>query len=128
INKGGDYRLYYGNNDYIVYLHNNGEKIRQSTANHRLRDQKYYFKPGITWSGISSSFYAFRQQNSSVLCGDAGALIHEGEISLLGFLNSKVSRFLLDILNPTINIQGNDVERLPIIKPKDAKTELIVEN
>ena len=127
VNKGGDYRLYYGNNDYVINLYKNGKNIKESSYNHRLRDKNYYFKNGVTWSRISSQYFAFRYQPKNQLFGDAGPLIVGADSTVLGFLNSKVSKFILGLINPTINIQGIDVERLPIIETGNFEIEQLVD-
>ncbi|OOE12494.1 BREX-1 system adenine-specific DNA-methyltransferase PglX [Fictibacillus arsenicus] len=119
INKGGDYRIYYGNNDYVINLKNNGEKIKLTSPNYRLRDNKYYFKEGITWSRVTSSNIAFRENKSGTLFGDAGPIIfienQEDKLYLLGLLTSKVTNELLKFINPTLNYQIRDIETLPLV-------------
>jgi len=119
INKGGEYRLYFGNNEYIINLKNNGEKIKALSKNYRLRDKKYYFKNGITWSRVTSSKVAFRESNYGNLFGDAGPLIlvenKQMRLYLLGLLTSKITNELLKFINPTLNYQVRDIETLPLI-------------
>ncbi|MGY3777716.1 BREX-1 system adenine-specific DNA-methyltransferase PglX [Isobaculum melis] len=114
ISKGGNYRLYFGNNEYVIDLYKNGMHIKNSDGNYRLRDSQYYFKSGITWSRISSAYFAFRIQNEYMLFGDASPLIVQGDVELLAFLNSKVACYILKALNPTINIFVSDIQKLPI--------------
>ena len=119
INKGGYYRLYSGNDEYVINLKNNGEQVKRLSKNYRLRDQKYYFNNGITWSRISSSKIAFRESKPGSLFGDAGPLLivedQEKRNYLLGFLASKVTNELLKFINPTLNYQIRDIETLPLI-------------
>ena len=127
VNKGGSYRLYFGNNEYVIDLQNSGRNIKESKGNFRLRDSKYYFNQGITWSRISSSYFAFRIQTEGTLFGDASPLIINGDLELLAFLNSKITPYLLNAINPTINIFVSDIEKLPypnINKLRGRVTEL----
>lgn len=115
ISKGGDYKLYYGNNKHVINLYKNGKAIKTSEGNYRLRDSKYYFSEGITWSRISSAYFAFRLQDTNSLFSDAGPLIIGAGKEVLGLLNSKVSSYILQMLNPTLNIFVSDIKRIPII-------------
>lgn len=119
INKGGLARKYFGNNDFIVNLKNDGEDIKKKSVNYRLRDKNYYFKNGITWSRISTGNIAFRKAIRGSLFADAGPMMFindDNEIKYaLGLLNSIVIIDILNYLNPTMNYQINDIESIPIV-------------
>lgn len=127
--SGGDFRKYYGNNEYVVNLYNDGEDIKKISKNHRLRDKKYYFKKAITWSRISSSKIAFRVAEQGMVFGDAGPCMYlnnsEEYYYLLGYLNSNVSSIFLKALNPTMNFQVGDIENLPIKNVSSDEKKLV---
>lgn len=129
LNKGGEYRKWYGNNEYIIFMSNGGQLIKQKSLNYRLRDSKYYFLPCITWSRISTGRIGFRKSFKGFLFGDAGpsVFIKEDQIDyFLGFLCSKIPNILMNILNPTFNFQVQDIESIPIIKlDNESALELI---
>lgn len=128
INKGGEYRKYYGNNDYIINLKNMGSDIIKKSKNYRLRDKEYYFRKGITWSRISSGNVAFRKILDGSLFGDAApcAFIDNKEklIYILGILNSKVITEILKMINPTMNYQVTDINNLPIEISQEKKGQV----
>ena len=117
LNSGGGYRNWYGNNEKVVDLWNDGFNIRHNVKNFRLREKTYYFKSGITWGRITSSQIAFRDVVSGSLFGDAGpiAFISNRKQYVLGLLCSKVVNELLSATNPTLNFQVNDITNLPVI-------------
>jgi hypothetical protein len=124
INKGGELRKWYGNNDFIVNLLDNGREIKESGGNFRLREPKYYFKQGITWSRVTSANISFRFVPSGMVFGDAGPMIFiskedEYFYQCLGMLCSKISGKLLKIINPTLNYQVRDIGSLPLIITKN---------
>lgn len=121
LNSGGGYRKWYGNNQKIVDLYHDGIHIQQNVKNYRLRDKKYYFKKGITWGRITSSEIAFREVIEGSLFGDAGPIgfIEDKCEYVLGFLNSSIVKYLLNIKNPTLNFQVHDIMELPLIVSKD---------
>lgn len=116
LNSGGSFRKWYGNNNKIVNLFNDGEEIKRNVKNYRLRDKKYYFQPGITWGRITSSAIAFRNVVKGSLFGDAGPIgfITKHKYYVLSFLNSCVVKYLLNVLNPTLNFQVHDITNLPL--------------
>lgn len=121
LNSGGEFRKWYGNNIKVVNLWNNGAEIKSKVKNYRLRDDRYYFKRGITWGRITSSQIAFREVIEGSLFGDAGPIgfIEDKRFYVLGFLNSKVVKNLLQITNPTLNFQVHDIMELPLVFTED---------
>lgn len=113
---GGSQRKWYGNLDSVVYLYNNGEEIKTTVKNYRLREPKYYFLPCVSWPKICSGTTTFRYNPQGVLFGDSGLCLFVKENVLLytALLNSKVSSFLLSIINPTFNKQVSDIGSIPI--------------
>lgn len=130
LNSGGEFRKWYGNNTKVVNLLNNGCEIKANVKNFRLRDSRYYFKEGITWGRITSSQIAFRNVMSGSLFGDAGPIgfVKENKLYILGLLNSKVVKGLLQVTNPTLNFQVHDIMEIPldINKEQIEKVEYIV--
>lgn len=129
LNKGGSSRRYFGNNDFIINLENEGSDIKKISTNYRLRDKKYYFKKGITWSRISTSDISFREVIEGSLFGDAGPMMFvngdDERKYILGLLNSKIIINILYYLNPTMNYQVNDIENIPVIYNYLKKQEIV---
>lgn len=121
LNSGGDYRRWFGNNLKIINLWNHGYDIKNNSVNFRLRDEKLYFKPGITWGRISSSKIAFRESATGCVFGDAGPVgfIEKDKLFFLALLSSKATDSLLEMLNPTLNYQVGDVSALPVPNTTD---------
>lgn len=132
LNSGGGYRKWYGNNEKIVDLWNNGFNIRKNVINFRLREKSLYFKRGLTWGRITSSKIAFREVIKGSLFGDAGpiAFVEKNRKYILGFLCSKVINNLLSIINPTLNFQISDIMNVPLILDKkcDYIEKIVSEN
>lgn len=131
LNSGGSFRKWYGNNSKVVNLYMDGKDIKSKVKNYRLRDKEYYFKKGITWGRITSSDIAFRNVIDGSLFGDAGPIgfIDKNRFYLLAFFNSCVVKYLLNILNPTLNFQVHDITSLPVIfKFEDKINNYVVNN
>ena len=123
-NKGGDYRRWYGNNDNIVNWQNDGYKIRtfgieSGKVRSRPQNTEYYFRPGITWSFISSSNFGVRYSGEGFIFDVAGSSAFPGEqlnFKLTAFLASNLAWSFLKLLNPTANFQAGNIASLPISK------------
>jgi hypothetical protein len=117
-NKGGGVRKWYGNNELTVNWKDNGSEIRNSGLG-VFRNETFYFKKGITWSGMSSSFVSFRYSDSGfVFDSNKGPMIfHKNEdydfSFLLSFLNTKTTNYILNVVNPTVSTQIGDIVKLP---------------
>ena len=132
-NKGGAFRRWYGNREYVVNWENDGYEIknfRDEKGKLRSRPQnlQYYFKPSITWSDITSASFSGRYSEKGFIFDIKGSSGFPDEKILpyvLGFLNSSVSQKCIKILNPTITTQVGDMARIPVILDEEKRTEII---
>lgn len=124
-NKGGSYRKWYGNNAFVVFWKDNGHLIRTSLDDKgrikaRLGGIEYSFSKGIEMSRITGGELSFRIS--------LGGFVYESSTNdiyvnnkkwllewLLGYCNSKVVSYLLNLMNPTINVMPEDLRKLPCI-------------
>ncbi|GAA1511022.1 SAM-dependent methyltransferase [Agromyces terreus] len=124
VTKGGEYRKWYGNVSVVVDWQHDGRTLqtrmdptgsRVLAHNFNLED---IFKPGVTWSKISSGRFSGRYQPLGFIFNDPSAAIFPSgnQVStevLLAYLSSSVADFLLRALNPTLNFQPGNVSSLP---------------
>lgn len=121
-NKGGDYRKWFGNNEFVVNWESDGKEIRKFTdkyGNVRSRPQNtgYYFRSGLTWTATSSSYFGIRHSDHGFIFDVKGSSCFAPEdihYPLLGFLASFVATELLKFLNPTIEFQNGNIKTLPL--------------
>ncbi len=131
-NKGGQYKKWYGNRDYLVNWENDGYEIKNfkdNRGNLRSRPQnlEYQFKESITWSFVSSSYFGVRYTPKGSLfdVGGSSYFVDSKKILyILGFLGSKLSYELLKYQNPTLNFQVGNVSNLPLIYSEIHKPEI----
>lgn len=132
-NKGGQYRKWYGNNDYVVNWENSGYEIKHVAKNGRLASRpqniNYYFKECITWSKISSGDIAFRFKPAGHIFDVAGTSIFcesQDELKYLqGLLNSNVIMHVASFISPTLNYEVGQVATYPIVESNEKKNEII---
>ena len=136
-NKGGSFRKWYGNNEYLVDWENDGFEIKNFVdTNGKLRSRpqnvSFYFRRGITWTLISSS------NNFGVRYTPGGFLFDVNGSSafpedkyiyyITGLLCSKVSFEILKIINPTMAFQTGNISNIPTLITLDKKKFNDVEN
>ena len=129
-NKGGNFRKWYGNNEYVVLWENNGYAIKQNTLDNypqlswdnlgwKISNESYYFLPALTWSATSSSNFGIRHSDKGFLFDVKGSSCFcptQLHYPILGLLASSLISKLLAILNPTIEFQSGDIKQIPICK------------
>lgn len=122
-NKGGYFRKWYGNNDFVVNWENDGYEIKHFVdKNGKLRSRpqntQTYFKESITWSKISSGSLAFRYKPQGHIYDVAGTSIfgnHEILLYLEAYLNSCVASKIAEFLSPTLNFEVGQLSNFPVI-------------
>lgn len=117
-NKGGDFRKWYGNNDYLINWYRDGKDIKD--YGHLVpRSMKYQFHESITWNKITSGTSAFRYKTVGTMF-DVGGLSmfcesHEMLIYLMALCNSRYTKELLKMISPTLNCESGHVSSIPVI-------------
>jgi len=118
LQKGGSFRKWYGNNEYVINWENNGEEIK-ATGKASIRSPQYYFSEGISWSTISSSYLGMRYVPKGYIFETAGNMMFfnsdEMQLYCLGFLCGKIPPIIMNCLNPTITTTVGSVSNIPII-------------
>lgn len=130
-NKGGEFRKWYGNNDYIVNWENNGFEIRnfkddKGKLRSRPQNTDFYFRESASWSDITSSANAFRYKPTGNLFDITGmSFFSENQLYyLLALCNTKIVREVLKVVAPTIHCQCGDVANIPVIVDSNKKNTI----
>jgi len=114
-NKGGNVK-WYGNNDYVISFDKENYDILLSMGNH-LPSRHMYFKECISWSVIASKSSTFRYIPNGYtfnMCGMSYFRKNKTDLfNSLGYVNSKLFKALVPIINPTINLSNGDFARIP---------------
>lgn len=120
ISKGGEFRRWYGNNEFCINYQNDGSALKKNKANLRSADR--YFSEGLTWTVVSSSGFAARYMPDGFLFdqGGSGVFLESNDRyslhDILGSLNSSFVGRVAELLCPTINFTTGDVRKFPIVK------------
>ena len=120
--KGGAFRRWYGNMEYVVNWQFDGKELTAFDGA-VIRNPDYYFLEACTWSTISSGPISLRYAVAGSLFESKGAklFIHDKELFkyILGIMNSPVIQYSLSFLAPTMDYHEGPISRVPIIVSQD---------
>ena len=133
--KGGPYNKWYGNNWAVVNWKNDGFDIKnfvdaKGRQRSVIRNEQFYLSKGVTYSASGSKGASFRIHNENSLFDVGGSCVFPTKDFknleyLIALLNSKLSFYLLECLNPTVNTQVGDMKRIPFVQPsKDLENKI----
>lgn len=136
--KGGPFRKWYGNQDYVLDWQEDGRRIKANVdpatdkQKSVIRNERYYFRAGISWSTISISSFSMRYMPAGHLFESKGAMCFADDerilMGLLAFSNTCLVNSLLTILSPSVDYHEGPFGRLPIIEmPTDEHIEIAQE-
>lgn len=123
-NKGGSFRKWYGNNEYLVNWYNDGldmKKLaveRYHSVTRTITNISYFFRPGLTWSALSSGNISLRAFDRGFIFDSKGSSMFFEDESiqyyLLALMNSKVTMKFLEFLAPTLDFNTGSLSRIPV--------------
>lgn len=139
-NKGGGFRKWAGNYEYVVDWFNRGQRIKETVLqkypylngnpNFVVHDDGFYFKPFVTWSEITSSNLSFRFFSSGFTSNVKGMSAFPLEDvtfeQLLALLNSKFTNYIVKTINPTLSFGINNLYSIPSAFIENASAERLV--
>lgn len=121
--KGGPYRRWYGNRDYVVRWKDDGKEIKAFPGSGNINESDY-FRSCLCWSLITSGDISFRALNTDeYVMGDAGPACYpnpEMYWYLLGLLNSSAIQLLSKAINPTLNWSAGVVGSFPVVSSRES--------
>lgn len=134
-NKGGEFRKWYGNIDYVINYEDDGLEVKAyatslyKTATRTIKSMREYFKPCLSWSKISSGSIAFRYYPQGFIFDVAGCCIFYKKDEIMkyhfGFINSNVAKSILAAISPTLNYEAGHIASLPVISDERQNGNII---
>ncbi len=129
--KGGAFRRWYGNNDYVVKWGDNGDEIRNFKKSSGANFQ-HYFEPAITYTAMTMSKFTGRFIEGQIFGGGGGGIVASKELFyLLGFVNSAPYDYIISAMKSTVNFEVGQIGKIPVLfgdKSKKEKVEQLVKN
>ena len=133
-NKGGSFRKWSGNREYVVFWENNGFAIKEETLRKypqlswdnlgwKISNEDSFFRPSVSWSKVSSGAPAFREYDRGFIFDVAGtSFFPKDSIDrrvMMGVCNSSTALTFLQALSPTMNFEVGQVAVIPIVLPSE---------
>ena len=137
-NKGGAFRRWAGNFDFVINYANDGREIKEfhdvlnlTSPGGRLKNQDCYFLENVSWSKISSGDFSARYFPNGFIFDVAGSALftsHAQRLLLIcAALNSRVAHLILKALSPTLNYEAEHIRKIPIAVTEVHSEAVIVE-
>lgn len=121
-NKGGDYRRWYGNREYLLRWLGDGtalyERLNFKSKKPTLRNKDYWFKESFTWSSVTAGKYSARYSPKGAMFDNGGSSVFSDDnlFEIGALLNSKIAIRYFEFLAPTINFQPGDIGHIAYSK------------
>lgn len=123
-NKGGSFRKWYGNQDYVVNWLNRGQDIESIKPKSVVRNKQFYFKECLSWSDVTSAINSFRYYPRGFIFDTVGhsAFFQESEniFCSLASLNSTYIQNIIPAINPTLHFSGGYFLKLPLLSSSES--------
>lgn len=124
-NKGGEYRKWYGNREYVVDWENDGERLKNYSGS-AMRNLAFAFSKVISYSSLTSGKLSFRMCDNCLNDQAGNYFVPTATTTLtyaLALLNSCVSEFFIKIKSQTLNTTADDFSALPICVDSESTIE-----
>jgi hypothetical protein len=130
--KGGEFRKWYGNREYVINWQSNGQDLKANPKS-VLRNPDTYFRSGMSYSDVSAGDFGLRYYGKGFVYDSCGPMMFStnkcSDENLLGVLNSVVINTLYKIVCPTMHFTQSSVAKAPIAILTDANvSELVKQN
>ena len=115
-NKGGAYRKWFANVEWIIRFDKKNYDVLQTVGNH-LPSKDFYFRESITWSKVTSGGLSMRYISSGSVFDVAGCSIFADKniYYILAFVNTKIMQYMMNVLSQTLNYEVGNVKSIPLV-------------
>lgn len=133
--KGGTFRRWYPNKEFVVNYTNNGIDIKTSvmkkypylkTPDFVVKNTNTYFKKGITWSDVATGDFSARYVDNGYIYADAGPMFFPNEdiFYLLAYMNSKVFQGCCNLICQGLHYSTGQIPKIPFRNQYDKSVSI----
>ena len=124
MSKGGSYRKWYGNLEWLINYENDGKEIKAyaisiyKCSSRTIQNTQFYYKEGLTWSALASGGFSVRLQEEGALFGSGGyCAFTDKNIRnyILALMNSKATGAFIQFVSPTLNYEVGHIKTIPVV-------------
>lgn len=127
--KGGAYRKWYGNLEYVVLYKDDGKALREYQGTSIIKNPQYYFREGISWSHTTSKAFSGRYMPRGCIFNvEAPTFYPNKDVNIwyiLGFLNTEITDVLFGTISQTMHYMAGDMAKIPVFLSDDRRTEKV---
>ncbi|MFS8541150.1 MAG: BREX-1 system adenine-specific DNA-methyltransferase PglX, partial [Tissierellales bacterium] len=117
-NKGGTFKKWYGNNDFVINWYDDGKEILNYSKS-AVPNRELFFTPALTWTYITSGKFSMRYLGNDFLYNNKGpACFFKNKdylFYILGLANTKIIDNILIFLAPTLDFKPGNIKNIPVI-------------
>ena len=123
MNKGGAFRRWYGNLEWVINYENDGKEIKEyaisiyKCSSRTIQNTQFYFKESLTWSALTSGSFSVRWSEKGAIFGSGGysAFCDSDKVKyILALMNNKVNSVFIKIVSPTLNYEVGHIKTIPV--------------
>ena len=123
--KGGDYRKWYGNLEYLVHYNRNPKYIL-GQPHAKVLDLSYLEKPKCTWTDLTSGEPSFRYAPDDTFYDISGHCFfptRSNQLFLLAYANTSIVAMLKRVFNSSFHFQCGDLAKIVVPKLHERERE-----
>lgn len=128
--KGGAYRKWYGNLEYVVNFKKNGEDLRNFTGTSIIKNPQFYFRKGVCWSHTTSKCFSGRFMPEGCIFNVESPTFYPSDESILeyvlGFSNTKILDRLFSAISQTMHYMAGDMAKIPVLNCTSMETKGLI--
>ena len=124
-NKGGIFRKWYGNDEFVVNWSDGGAVLDKAGA--VMINESLRFRPMLSWTRVSSGSLAVRLKPSGFMFDMTGPAAFGAADKLkynAAFLNSSVGLMVARFLSASLDFQPGQIATYPIIQNEDLESSV----
>ena len=125
--KGGSYRKWYGNLEYVVNFKKNGEDLRNFTGTSIIKNPQFYFRKGVCWSHTTSKCFSGRFMPEGCIFNVESPTFYPSDerilVYVLGFSNTKILDKLFGVISQTMHYMAGDMAKIPVMNCANIETQ-----
>ena len=129
-NKGGSYRRWYGNGEYILNWKNDGSEVKAHKGSYP-RNTQFYFQSGLTWSDVATGLISMRKMPKGMVFDTCAPCLFATDATieeqLLAFFNSKVAQEYMNLMSPTMHYTCGTLVNVPFLRPNIDISNLVAD-
>lgn len=127
-NKGGSFRRWYGNRDYVIDWKDNGQYLKKFKGS-SFRNADFQLLEGGTYSNLSSGAFSARYSEAGTAFESKGTTFFSSSLSkALAYMNTSLFNYLLKFVCPTLDYKFGTIQKLPYLLGNEESERICQEN